>query len=500
VLQTEVCPANTHGRCLQELLAPNYLVFYSRGWCYLGTKTHLRKMISGITRIDVETLADGNLEKVSVAQKMSWAAYRQTTRVEDMAYCLLGIFDVNMPLLYGEGTKAFLRLQEEIMKVTNDHSLFAWGAPQKMQSMDYYDKQVVPSHRSCKIGLQNKLCKIDDFHEGRLEGLLPDSPAEFADCNNITSLQDWPADIDNPPILTYRGVRVELPCIPGTRSKGYPWHRFSADRQVREAWEEESAPLYVVLGCRVEQDYNNLIGLVLAPWSRNAYGRLEEPILIPVDKAASPTKVVHVKQEKPVQRLGGCFIIRALPVQGCELARVNCRPRAHYTERARIITPYDKSPGPQAALIFHQDNKPVFAVVLGTKGAKGTKYTEDSFAPEPFLNVVLLEQATIKDSDEDMPDITTPGLHASRDDLPMKMEDILSPFISRRVIGPSSKPRRLGLVVTLETRSPNPRESTKPGKSSTVVHFISVELDIEAGTPAEFGTRTDNPWRSHWWI
>ncbi|KAI1378168.1 hypothetical protein F4677DRAFT_414581 [Hypoxylon crocopeplum] len=57
---------------------------------------------------------------------MSWASSRETTRIEDMAYCLLGIFDVNMPMIYGEGSKAFMRLQEEIVKDSSDMSLFAW--------------------------------------------------------------------------------------------------------------------------------------------------------------------------------------------------------------------------------------------------------------------------------------------------------------------------------------------------------------------------------------
>jgi len=57
---------------------------------------------------------------------MSWAAMRQTTRIEDMAYCLLGLFDVHMPLLYGEGRKAFRRRQEKILKKTDDLSLLAW--------------------------------------------------------------------------------------------------------------------------------------------------------------------------------------------------------------------------------------------------------------------------------------------------------------------------------------------------------------------------------------
>jgi hypothetical protein len=69
------------------------------------------------------------IAKYSVASKMSWAARRKTTRLEDSAYCLLGIFDVNMPLLYGEGGKAFRRLQEEIIKRHNDLTIFAWKAP-----------------------------------------------------------------------------------------------------------------------------------------------------------------------------------------------------------------------------------------------------------------------------------------------------------------------------------------------------------------------------------
>jgi hypothetical protein len=71
-------------------------------------------------------LLGGDLERASVAQRMSWASKRETTRVEDLAYCLMGIFGINMPMLYGEGERAFTRLQEEIMTVSDDDSLFAW--------------------------------------------------------------------------------------------------------------------------------------------------------------------------------------------------------------------------------------------------------------------------------------------------------------------------------------------------------------------------------------
>lgn len=71
---------------------------------------------------------------VSVAQRMSWASTRETTRVEDEAYSLLGIFDVNMPLIYGEGRKAFQRLQEEIVRRSRDQSIFAWRLPGSVSS------------------------------------------------------------------------------------------------------------------------------------------------------------------------------------------------------------------------------------------------------------------------------------------------------------------------------------------------------------------------------
>jgi hypothetical protein len=66
------------------------------------------------------------LERFSVAQKMKWASERTTTREEDVAYCLMGLFDVNMPLLYGEGTRAFFRLQKAILEMRSDHSILAF--------------------------------------------------------------------------------------------------------------------------------------------------------------------------------------------------------------------------------------------------------------------------------------------------------------------------------------------------------------------------------------
>lgn len=110
----------TRGWTLQELIAPNTVQFYSRNWSFLGNKkdkTGFQELISGITGIAVDIL-DGkcSVDDLSIANRMQWASNRETTRAEDLAYCLMGIFSVNMPLLYGEGMKAFLRLQEEILK------------------------------------------------------------------------------------------------------------------------------------------------------------------------------------------------------------------------------------------------------------------------------------------------------------------------------------------------------------------------------------------------
>lgn len=112
----------TRGWTLQELLAPHFLVFYDKNWKEIDTKLRLRKELESITGIAHLM----NFEDASVAQKMSWASRRTTTRVEDEAYCLMGIFGVNMPPLYGEGKKAFLRLQLEIIRISDDESIFAW--------------------------------------------------------------------------------------------------------------------------------------------------------------------------------------------------------------------------------------------------------------------------------------------------------------------------------------------------------------------------------------
>ena len=115
----------TRGWTLQELIAPGVVEFYNSKWESIGSREKLLDLVVDITGISESYFATGDLTKFSAAEKLSWAAERTTTRTEDVAYSLLGLLDINMPLLYGEGTRAFLRLQEEILRQYADDSIFA---------------------------------------------------------------------------------------------------------------------------------------------------------------------------------------------------------------------------------------------------------------------------------------------------------------------------------------------------------------------------------------
>ncbi|KAK0653118.1 heterokaryon incompatibility protein-domain-containing protein, partial [Cercophora newfieldiana] len=172
------CKWFTRGWTLQELIAPSDVSFYDGNWTRIGTKKALTGMLSAITHIDENVLHDvGFLPLVHVGKKMSWAASRKTTRIEDMAYCLLGIFDIQMPLLYGEGKKAFLRLQEQIARSVNDLTLFAWE-----------------QDASLKNGADRR-------------GLFALTPCEFKNCNRLQVLEH-PLEQEIEFTFTNRGLRI----------------------------------------------------------------------------------------------------------------------------------------------------------------------------------------------------------------------------------------------------------------------------------------------------
>lgn len=155
------CRWFSRGWTLQELIAPERIYFFNNQWERIGTKSRMAHLLHKITRIDEDALMKpGILSTIPVGRRMSWAANRNTTRPEDMAYCLFGLFDVNMPLLYGEGgEKAFLRLQEVITLATSDLSLFAWKSDMRQARQD-------------------------------ISGIFSPSPRFFADCNQIDNIDD----------------------------------------------------------------------------------------------------------------------------------------------------------------------------------------------------------------------------------------------------------------------------------------------------------------------
>ena len=118
----------SRGWTLQEMIAPRDVRFFNKDWYPIGDKKTLAPTLQTITQVPRDILKEGlSSNRPCVAQIISWAANRTTTRVEDRAYSLMGLLDVNMPMLYGEGKKAFHRLQLEIIRTSNDQSIFAWG-------------------------------------------------------------------------------------------------------------------------------------------------------------------------------------------------------------------------------------------------------------------------------------------------------------------------------------------------------------------------------------
>ncbi|ETS78361.1 hypothetical protein PFICI_10423 [Pestalotiopsis fici W106-1] len=182
------------GWTLQELVAPSRVDFYTGEWTFIGSKRDddMLPLLSDITGIE-EGVLKGRLlpEDVSIAGRMGWAANRCTTKTEDIAYCLMGIFDVNMPLLYGEGKKAFIRLQEEILKGSDDQSIFAWAAPQSEHATS------------------------ED-----VSGLLSSSPAWFKEVPSYRLLPPLPTGGSMPWNVTNLGLCVQLFLRPRRNNSG----------------------------------------------------------------------------------------------------------------------------------------------------------------------------------------------------------------------------------------------------------------------------------------
>jgi hypothetical protein len=154
----------TRGWTLQELLAPCNVEFYSADWSPIGTKLCRAETVALITGIETAALEHGwmsGVDKFCAAQKLSWAAHRLVSKAEDKAYCLFGLFNVNMPLLYGEGElKAFRRLQLAIYEESADHTLFLYTRSRSL----HYAPLLAPSteafcrNENCRQCVYGKQC------------------------------------------------------------------------------------------------------------------------------------------------------------------------------------------------------------------------------------------------------------------------------------------------------------------------------------------------------
>jgi hypothetical protein len=200
-----------------------------------------------------------NLKYASVAKRMSWSAPRRTSRTEDLAYCLLGIFGVNMPLLYGEGEKAFIRLQEEILKSTSDYSLFAWG---RVIPPLYTDTQELDRCAEHLLNLN------DETDTSPLHGLFAKSPDQFLTSGSIVTHKAFMDALvwDTPPPAMFNGgVRIKLPTLELWRKCPY-WLDAPRLRLTRTG-------CVVIIGCRIRNDSSDSIGIPLVGWGHRNMGR-----------------------------------------------------------------------------------------------------------------------------------------------------------------------------------------------------------------------------------
>ena len=178
----------TRGWTLQEMIAPKDVRFFTAEWVEIGRKRQpsVARLLSQITGIPVDILlGKSKVRNICASQIMFWASKRQTTRTEDRAYSLLGLFNISLPVMYGESSRAFRRLQEEIVRSTFDHTIFAWS--------------------------------LED--EGKIySGLLADSPGAFAHSGSIRKMpyDNYSLSFDFGKgrmdySLTNAGIQISLP-------------------------------------------------------------------------------------------------------------------------------------------------------------------------------------------------------------------------------------------------------------------------------------------------
>jgi hypothetical protein len=333
----------TRGWTLQELVAPDKIIFHSQDWNELGTRASLASLISTKTNIDKKILTNPcpsfMIPGRSVANRMSWAAFRETTRPEDLAYCLLGIFDVNMPLLYGEGEeKAFFRLQQAILESSDDQSLLAWNEVSRF-----------------KLTLRGPFAK---------------HPIQFKDSSRIVPLPGVPDNY----LMNSSGLRIDLLISP---SNGLLVSRFEESVHHPGVWG--------VLRCHYENDFSGPIAIPLEwqPWKgKLVYARRGDDITT-IDRSSLVKRdfshhVLDESREGPLAPQAQNIIIQRNPDQrwipdcekfhfenwpeDCSLIRAIPEDQWNPTSRIMDTDPYDVS---RIFIFEYRSSGTRFAVILG---------------------------------------------------------------------------------------------------------------------------------------
>ncbi|KAI0102198.1 heterokaryon incompatibility protein-domain-containing protein [Nemania sp. FL0031] len=246
----------TRGWTLQELIAPPNITFYSSDWEAFGTRLKLSATLAEIALIDESYLNGRSLNDASVAQRMSWASRRTTSREEDLAYCLLGIFNVNIPLIYGEKSKAFRRLQEAIIReYPEDHSLYAWGQVVKRPSQKIVDRNQIWGLKPIEYN--------PDLADQKLLSLLAESPADFKHSGQIVRAPlanayfDHGNELYTPPFSIGHATQVEFPTV--------PWEDYAAFHLKRPPIVQIRIISYALLLCGRWNEKRNKFHFVLIP-------------------------------------------------------------------------------------------------------------------------------------------------------------------------------------------------------------------------------------------
>ncbi|KAG2151687.1 uncharacterized protein EDB93DRAFT_270055 [Suillus bovinus] len=202
---------NTRGWTVQEFLAPKIVIFYQADWTpYLNNFSHNHKQSLNImdelehsTGINARALVDFRPGTRDVREKLRWASNRDTTREEDIAYSLFGIFDVTLPVIYGEKRqKALGRLLQEIIAHSGDITALDWVG----QSSNF--NSCLPAEISSYKALPCMSPSISENYMQNSVSMLPDSIVAIAE-----SASKLYTTLENLSVPRFANARLQLPCI-----------------------------------------------------------------------------------------------------------------------------------------------------------------------------------------------------------------------------------------------------------------------------------------------